>query len=125
MVSVGWAITGEISSYRMRGKSQAIAVIANSSATWFFTFTVPYVYNVDAGNLGARTGFVFAGASVFLVGVSFLIIPDLTGFGTDEVDWLYENHIPVRQFHEYTDGRAKNGVVNQLVKGDTRGSVNV
>jgi hypothetical protein len=104
MTSTGWAITGEISSYRMRGKTQSIAVIASAFATWFFIFTVPYIYNVDAGNLGARAGFVFAGSSVVLFGVSYFIIPDLRGFNVEGVDMLYENKIPPRHFQSH--GRA-------------------
>ncbi|ETS83051.1 hypothetical protein PFICI_04927 [Pestalotiopsis fici W106-1] len=41
MTSVGWVITAEVSSYRLRGKTQSIAVISSAFATGFFTFTVP------------------------------------------------------------------------------------
>jgi len=51
IVSSSWAIAGEISSYRLRAKTQGIAVISNAFSTWLFTFTVAYIYNVDAGGI--------------------------------------------------------------------------
>lgn len=110
LVSTSWAITGEISSYRLRAKTQGIAVISNAFSTWLFTFTVAYIYNVDAGNLGIRAGFVYGGGSLLFFLVSFVIIPDLRGFAIEEVDWLYENKIPVRKFQDNV-AAAKEGIV--------------
>lgn len=67
------------------------------------------MYNIDSGNLGARTGFVFAAASAILFVVSYFVVPDLRGFAIDEIDWLYENKINVRSFQQYKDGRAREG----------------
>jgi hypothetical protein len=118
MTSIGWVITAEVSSYRLRAKTQSIGVISNAATTWVFTFTVPYMYNTDAGNLGARTGFVFMATSVLLFIGSWFLVPDLHGFTTDEVDWLYSQKIPVRHFQQYADGRAKEGAA---MRADTTG----
>ncbi|KAF1926886.1 general substrate transporter [Didymella exigua CBS 183.55] len=109
ITSIGWVITAELSSYRLRAKTQSIGVMASAGTTWLFTFTVPYMYNTDAGNLGARTGFVFMGSSVLLLIGSWFLVPDLKGFTTEEVDWLYKQKISVRHFQQYADGRAKEG----------------
>lgn len=103
LTSVAWVIAGEISLYRLRSKNQSIAVLSNSFTTWLFNFTVPYMYNVDSGNLGARTGFIFAGASVLLFAASYLLVPNLQGFGTLEIDWLYQHKISVREFQEHRE----------------------
>lgn len=110
MTSVAWVICAEVSSYRLRLETQAIGVISNAAVTWLFTFAVPYIYNTDAGNLGARSAFVFMGTSVLLLMGSYYLVPDLQGFKTAEVDWLYEQGIEVRKFQRYKDGRAKEGV---------------
>lgn len=110
LTSVSWVIAGEISPYRLRSKNQAIAVLSNALTTWLFNFTVPYMYNIDSGNLGARTGLVFGGASLLLFVVSYPLIPDLRGLSTTEIDWLYENKISPRKFQEYANGRAAEGV---------------
>jgi len=89
-------------------------VIAYAFFTWFFAFTVPYIYNVDSGNLGAKTGFVFMGTSICLTIGSWFLIPNTAGMTTEEVDWMYTNRIPVRNFRAHVEemrvqlsGRAK------------------
>lgn len=72
------------------------------------------MYNTDSGNLGARTGFVFMGTSVILLIGSWFLVPDLQGFTTEEVDWLYTQKIPVRHFQRYADGRAKEGAAMRV-----------
>ncbi|UJO19999.1 MFS transporter fmqE [Fulvia fulva] len=84
-------------------KNQSIAVLSNSFTTWLFNFTVPYMYNVDSGNLGAKTGLVFAGASVLLLLASYPLIPDLRGLSTVEVDRLYESRVSPRGFQQHRD----------------------
>ncbi|KAJ5999946.1 general substrate transporter [Penicillium waksmanii] len=107
MTSIGWVITAEISTYRLRGKTQSIAVVSAAFASWFFTFTVPYIYNTDSGNLGARTGFVFMGSSIVLLIGSYFLVPELQGFTRDEIDLLYAKGIRVREFHKYKDGGSR------------------
>jgi hypothetical protein len=110
IVSSSWAIAGEISSYRLRAKTQGIAVISNAFSTWLFTFTVAYIYNVDAGNLGLKAGFVYGGGSLLFFVVSCLLVPDLRGLSTEEVDWIYEQKIPVWKIQEHV-GRAREEVL--------------
>lgn len=68
-----------------------------------------YIYNVGAGNLGVRAGFVYGGVSLLFLIFSFFLVPDLRGFPTEEVDWLYENKMPVWKIQENV-ARAKEGV---------------
>jgi hypothetical protein len=75
--------------------------MAQTFTTWLVTFVVPYMYNVDSGNLGARTGFVFAGASVLLICGVWSIVPDTTGLSTEDIDNLYEAKVPARQFAKH------------------------
>ncbi|KAL3464430.1 general substrate transporter [Aspergillus heterothallicus] len=99
--AVGWPIAAEISSYRLRVKTLSIGVFAQTLSTWVTTFTVPYMYNVDSGNLGARTAFPFAGITVLLLAGAYLLVPDTTGLSTEEIDRLYEDKVPVRKFRKY------------------------
>jgi hypothetical protein len=81
---MGWPIAAELSSLRLRAKTMSIAIIVQTLSTCMYqpfitpanvntdfltgltTFIMPYIYNVDVGNLGARTGFIFAGTSILL-----------------------------------------------------------
>lgn len=98
MQSPGWSIAAEISSYRLRAKSMSLGIMSQTFTTWLVTFVVPYIYNVDSGNLGARTGLVFAGATVLLIWGVWTIVPDTTGLSTEDIDNLYEAKVPARKF---------------------------
>ncbi|KAJ5653667.1 hypothetical protein N7490_000670 [Penicillium lividum] len=98
MQSPGWSIAAEISSYRLRAKSMSLGIMSQTFTTWLITFVVPYMYNVDSGNLGARTGLVFAGATVLLVWGVWSWVPDTTGLSTEDIDNLYEAKVPARKF---------------------------
>ncbi|KAL2784703.1 general substrate transporter [Aspergillus keveii] len=100
----GWSIASEISSYRLRAKSMSLGLMAQTFTTWLITFIVPYMYNVDSGNLGARTGLVFAGVSVLLTWGAWVLVPDLEGLSTEDVDVLYQDKTPVRRFKESKRG---------------------
>lgn len=56
------------------------------------------MYNVDSGNLGARTGFVFAGMTLLLVVIAYILIPDTTGLTAEEIDHAYASKVPTRAF---------------------------
>ncbi|CAI7644255.1 unnamed protein product [Penicillium bialowiezense] len=101
MQAPGWSIAAEISSYRLRAKSMSLGMMAQTFTTWLVTFIVPYMYNVDSGNLGARTGLVFAGVSVLLIWGAWSIVPDTTGLSTEDIDGLYEAKVPARQFAKH------------------------
>lgn len=95
---MGWPIAAELSSYRLRAKTISAGVIAQTLSTWITLFTVPYMYNVDSGNLGARTGFVFAGLSLILIAIGWFVIPDTTGMTADEIDHAYIQNVSPRHF---------------------------
>ncbi|RDW80047.1 hypothetical protein BP6252_04685 [Coleophoma cylindrospora] len=98
---IGWPIAAELSSYRLRAKTLSIAVIAQTFTTWLTVFVVPYMYNVDAGNLGARTGFIFMGLAVFLLVGAWYLVPDTSSLTTEEIDLLYEDKVSPRHFQRH------------------------
>ncbi|KAK2757487.1 MFS sugar transporter [Colletotrichum kahawae] len=98
----GWPIAAEIPSYSLRAKTLSIGICAQTFATWIFNFITPYMYNVDSGNLGARTGWIYAGTSVFLFVGGWLWIPNTTGMTTEEIDHAYESGVAPRNFRKQT-----------------------
>ncbi|KAH8669049.1 general substrate transporter [Xylariales sp. PMI_506] len=94
--AVGYSIAAEVSSYRLRGKTISLATISQAIVNWAVGFTVPYMYNVGSGNLGPRTGFIFAGFSVVLLVVGHFAVPDTTGMTASEIDDAYAKKIPAR-----------------------------
>lgn len=97
----GWPIAAEIPSYALRAKTLSIGICAQTFTTWLFNFITPYMYNVDSGNLGARTGFIYAGTSVFLLAGAWFLVPDTTGMTTEEIDKAYESELTPRRFQKH------------------------
>ncbi|KAK1512475.1 maltose permease MAL61 [Colletotrichum costaricense] len=97
----GWPIAAEIPSYALRAKTLSIGICAQTFTTWLFNFITPYMYNVDSGNLGARTGFIYAGTSVFLLAGAWFLVPDTTGMTTEEIDKAYESELTPRRFRKH------------------------
>jgi Sugar (and other) transporter len=95
---MGWPIAAELSSYRLRAKTISIGVICQTLSTWVTLFTVPYMYNVDSGNLGARTGFVFMGTTVLLLAAGYFLVPDTTGLTAEQIDHAYDQRMSPRKF---------------------------
>ncbi|KAF9876646.1 maltose permease MAL61 [Colletotrichum karsti] len=104
----GWPIAAEVPSYALRAKTLSVGICAQTFTTWLFNFITPYMYNVDSGNLGARTGFVYAGTSVFLLAAAWVLVPDTTGMTTEEIDHAYESGLAPRQFQKHVFPHAGN-----------------
>ena len=69
-----------------------------------YVLQIAYIYNVDAGNLGAKTGFVFMGTGIVFTAISWWLIPDTAGLTVEEVDWLYSRKVSAQKFKEHAGG---------------------
>jgi len=96
--NTSWTMAPELSSYRLRQHTQSVGYIVQSLGSWLFQFTVPYMYNVDAANLGAKTGFIFAGLSVLLFVISWFMLPETSGLTVEDIDMAYTEKVSPRKF---------------------------
>ncbi|KAH7130188.1 general substrate transporter [Dendryphion nanum] len=98
-VGATWPVLiSELSSVRLRAKSSAIGFITNALAGVVFSITVPYMFNVDAGNLGGKIGFIFAALSLLSFFLSFMFVPETKARSFAELDILFERHLHARKF---------------------------
>lgn len=97
--------TAETSSLRLRGRTQAVGWAVHGLYACVFAVVLPYIYNTDKGNLGAKTGFVYLGLSVLSLGLIWLLVPEMGGRSTAELDLLFENKVPTRDFLKWSAGR--------------------
>jgi hypothetical protein len=56
------------------------------------------MYNVDAADLGAKTGFIFAGLSVLLFVMSWFMLPETSGLTVEDIDIAYTEKVSPRKF---------------------------
>ncbi|KAH7067844.1 general substrate transporter, partial [Paraphoma chrysanthemicola] len=96
--SVYPVVASEVSSVRLRSTTLGFGFFVNAFVSWIFNFTVPYMYNPDAGNLGGKVGFIFVAFSCLGFLLSWLEIPETKNKTYAELDYLFERRTKTRQF---------------------------
>lgn len=66
-----------------------------------WSFVLPYLFNPDEANLGAKTTFVFGGISLVFLVYLWVYQPETSGRSYEELDEMFAKRIPVRQFKSY------------------------
>lgn len=124
--AVGFAIASEISTLPLRPAAQTVILVTQLVVGWLIGFISPYMINPDAGNLGAKVGFVFFGMGVPLCVLFWFYIPETKGLSFDELDYLFNNRTNCRRFQSAIRAhRAEAGNVlevevhGEVVKGET------
>jgi SP family general alpha glucoside:H+ symporter-like MFS transporter len=88
-----YAIQGETSSLRLRSKTMSLGALMNNITGIFANIVMPMLYNPDGLDLGAKTGFAFAGLSLFGAGITYLFVPELKGRNELEIDHFFAKGI--------------------------------
>ncbi|KAM5376426.1 hypothetical protein ACJZ2D_005480 [Fusarium nematophilum] len=116
--NMGYAITSEVPSSRLRIKNNAFVHVLSHATGFVVSLVVPYLYNDDAtsAGLGLRVGFIWAAFGVIFVTWAFFYVPNVAGMNAYEIDQLFESRAPIRKFHH-----AKFDEHDQLVLGSIPG----
>ncbi|KAK9430725.1 hypothetical protein V1505DRAFT_415114 [Lipomyces doorenjongii] len=73
-----------------------------------WSFVLPYLFNKDRANLGAKVAFIFGGLALLGIGFLWLNLPERAGRSYEELDELFMKHIPAGKFKAYkTDAEKK------------------
>lgn len=96
-----YAVMGETSSLRLRAKSQGLGNMSQQATSVLMGFVLPYAFNPDAGDLGARTGFIYFGLCVIGVALTWFLLPEMKGRSIIEIDHMFNIKLPTRQFRRY------------------------
>lgn len=74
--ATGFILASEVSTVRLRGATQALVTVTNAVWGLIMQFTIPYMINKDAGNLGGKAGFIFLGTGLITAVVGFFLFPE-------------------------------------------------
>lgn len=102
-VGPAMATAGEISSARLRAKSQAIGLGINYLWSCVWNVATPYCFNAPptgAGLLG-KTGFIFCATTVISLAIFWFEFPETKDRTFVELDEMFKQKIPTRKFKEY------------------------
>lgn len=102
--SASYSIMSEVSSLRLRATSQAIGGVSAYLAATFTNFVLPYLYNPDAADLKAKTGFVFMATSVVAAAATWAIVPEMKGRSALEIDRMFESKVSAWKSPTWRDG---------------------
>lgn len=97
---------GEISSLRLRAKSQGLGWAFGGIGNFVFSTIVPFIYNADAGNLRAKIGFVWVGISALTLVAVWFLIPETYMRTPYQLDVMFEQKLPTRKFRHWVPTNA-------------------
>ncbi|KAG2172578.1 hypothetical protein INT44_002593 [Umbelopsis vinacea] len=98
---VCYALVSEISSTRLRGKSIGLARNFYNILSICFSASTPYMLNPDALNWKGKVGLFWGSISFLCVVWTYFRLPEPKGRTYEELDIMFENNVPARQFKSY------------------------
>lgn len=99
--SAAYTIISEIPTFTLRAKSIGISIICQQALYTAQSFILPYIFNPDKANLGAKTCFIFGGFCAVSLVVLFFYQPETKNRTFEELDELFMNEVPARAFESY------------------------
>lgn len=66
-----------------------------------WAFVIPFLFNPDQANLGAKVAFIFGGLSVLSTVYLWFYQPEVAGRSYEELDEMFIKQIPARKFKGY------------------------
>ncbi|KAH7141286.1 general substrate transporter [Dactylonectria estremocensis] len=106
--ATGFVLASEIATMRLRAATQGLITITNSVWALIMQFTVPYMINPDAGDLGGKVGFIFLATGLLASVGGWYLFPETKGLPFEKIDELYAMKVPPRQFKKVAES-AGNG----------------
>ncbi|KAJ5822631.1 hypothetical protein N7447_004971 [Penicillium robsamsonii] len=98
--ATGFVLASEIATMRLRGATQGLVTISNAVWGLIMQFTIPYMINPDAGNLGGKVGFIFLATGLIAAIGGWFLYPETKGISFQKLDELYALQIAPRHFQQ-------------------------
>ncbi|KAJ0326976.1 hypothetical protein COL5a_006532 [Colletotrichum fioriniae] len=100
--ATAYTILAEVSTSRLRIKTIALGLALQNALTTMWNFVLPYLFNPDQLNLGAKLAFIFGGLAVISLVHLWYNLPETAGRTYEELDEMFMKKIPARKFKTYT-----------------------
>ncbi|KIY49613.1 general substrate transporter [Fistulina hepatica ATCC 64428] len=95
---VSWLIPAEIGSAKMRESTMMSASWSGFGVTLIINYVSPYIQDSGYGNLGGKIGYIWGSFSVIAVFFAFFFVTETRGRSLEELDALFEAHVPTFRF---------------------------
>ena len=97
--SIGYALQSAL--YVSHSTSYQENLSADSERQTMWSFVLPYLFNPNEANLGAKTAFIFGGLSLISLAYLWLFQPETRGRTYEELDEMFTKHVRTRNFKSY------------------------
>lgn len=88
--TIGFVVAPEIPSQRLRAKTQSFGTIVANIIGWGIAFAIPYLFNPDQANLGARLLIIFVGLLTPLTIYLWFFLPETRNRSLQQVEESYQ-----------------------------------
>ncbi|KAL0933855.1 Maltose permease MAL31-like protein 2 [Colletotrichum truncatum] len=99
--ATAYTILAEVSTSRLRIKTIAIGLALQKALETMWNFVLPYLFNPDQLNLGAKLAFIFGGLAVISLVHLWFNLPETAGRTYEELDEMFMKEVPSRSFKKY------------------------
>ncbi|RDW89937.1 uncharacterized protein DSM5745_01712 [Aspergillus mulundensis] len=112
--AAGYTLLAEVSTARLRVKTIAIGLALQNALYTMWSFVLPYLFNPDKADLGAKVTFIFGGLSVLCLVYLWFYQPETAGRTYAELDEMFAKRVPAWKFKTYqTDSQAMGEAVRE------------
>lgn len=99
--ATAYSLLTEVATSRLRAKTASIALALQNSLFTMWAFVLPFLFNPDQANLGAKVSFIFGGLSVLCTIYVWVYQPEVAGRSYEELDEMFIKKVPARAFKSY------------------------
>lgn len=107
--ATAYTVLCEVSTSRLRVKTIAIGLATQNGINMMWSFVLPYLFNPDKANLGARVAFIFGGLAIISLVFLWFYLPETAGRTYEELDEMFVKKVPARKFKDYKPDAQANG----------------
>ncbi|PKS11134.1 hypothetical protein jhhlp_002895 [Lomentospora prolificans] len=113
--ATAYTVLCEVSTSRLRVKTIAIGMTLQYGLNMMWSFVLPYLFNPDKANLGAKLAFIFGGLAIISLVFLWFFLPETAGRTYEELDEMFMKGVPSRDFRNYKSDAQTNGEVVKAV----------
>ncbi|KAL4999750.1 general substrate transporter [Aspergillus recurvatus] len=93
-----YVVVTEVSSLRLRDHTSRLGFAINVCFNFAVNFSVPYLVFEDQVGLESKVGFIFGAVAFLSLVFTYFCIPECKGKTLEQVDWLFNNGVRLRDF---------------------------
>ncbi|KAF4985724.1 hypothetical protein FDECE_16364 [Fusarium decemcellulare] len=108
--ATAYSVLTEIATARLRAKTASISLALQNSLFTMWAFVIPFLFNPDQANLGAKVAFIFGALAIISVVFLWFYHPESAGRSYEELDEMFMKKVPAREFKTFkTEAEQKAG----------------